>query len=210
MKVSDVINFAVTGELRPLGVADIDNANADRSSNINSLMSYINQGVIELYKRFGLSTKEQVLTSVADGTSYPTTDDFLYAIYAIGDDENEVEVGINDETSDFSIFTNTPFSILLKYDEEIYSDLTQVTVTYAAAPALVTKETDTVLLPYQFLEALINYMAYKAHSSLIATPQGDNNTYYRRFEASCARLINDGIINLDNGTNNKLNQKGLP
>jgi hypothetical protein len=209
MKVSDVINFAITSELKQLSVANIDKTNKDRSANILALISYINQGVIELYKRFGLATQSATLNNLYDGASWTMGEDYLYITYAKGNDDDESEIPINDEDADMSLFTPAPYQLFLSQDEDLVTTITEINITYMAVPPLLTKETDIVLLPVQFLEALLNYMAFKGHSSLSAQPNQDNNTYYQRFEASCQRIKNDGLNTIDNVSNEKLGDRGF-
>ncbi len=210
MKVSDVINFAITSELKQLNVANIDRTNSDRGANITALISYMNQGVIELYKRFSLATQSATLNNLYDGASWTMGEDFLYLTYAKGNDDETSEIPINDEEADLSLFTPAPYQIFLSWDSDFeLSGLTEIYITYIALPALLEKENDVVLLPTQYLEALLNYMAFKGHSSLSANPEQDNNTYYQRFEASCARIKRDGLTTIDNMGGTKLVDRGF-
>ena len=203
MLVSDVINFAVSGELKQLRLSYVDVSDADQLTNEATLIGFINLGLIEIYKRFALKKVTTQLTSVVDGASYVQGDDFLYLHYACGADEAETEIPINNEFATMSIFENEPYVLSIVKDDDLHSDITEVNITYVATPTLLTATTDTVPLKYQYIEPLLQFIAYRAHSSLIATEGTDNSTYYRRFEASCKRLQYDGAETPDNQSNYK-------
>jgi len=213
MKVSEVIDFAVSGELAPLGVADIGTSSPESRANTKKIIGYLNQGLIELYKRFTLATQSITLETVVDGTSYDMGTDFMYITRAVGDDPNQTEIPVNDEKSDISIFTPTPFQLIvgnnpLSTNEDI-KKITNINITYIAMPSLMETTLDVVPLPYQYLEALVNYMAYKAYGALSGSIKEDNNTYYNRFQASCNKLKSAGLMSDDYNHNTKLYDRGF-
>ena len=203
MLVSDIINFAKTGELKQLSIAEVEASDANQAANIEAMISYINLGVIELYKRFGLATQSQTLTEVVNGSSYTMSDDYLYLTYAIGNNTEETEIPINNEFATMSLFEPAPYQIFVTKDDVLHADITEVYITYQATPVLLTATTDSVALPYQFIEALLLYMAVRAHSALSGLPNEENNTFYQRFEASCARITKNGMFTADNQSNYK-------
>lgn len=215
MRVKDVITFATTSELKQLSVAQVAPDDANRSSNIKALIGYINQGVIELYKRFALSTQTQTLANLVDGASYTMASDYLHLRYAravyTDNPDYKPDIPINDEFSDISLFTPTPFTITVTKDDEKYANIGSATIVYTAIPALVTQENNTIPLAYQFLEALLQYMAYKAHSSLPQNNNAENNNiFWLRFEAACRRIEREGLYTQDYNSNYKLCSRGYP
>lgn len=213
MKAKEIMELSVSGELKQLSVAKIASNDADRTANVKALLGYINLGVTEIYKRFALATQSQTLSNVVDQASYTMTDDFLYLTYAsavIPDDPDyKPDVPINNEFADFSLFTPSPYQIFVTKDDEKYVDITEVIITYAAAPAFLTNENQTVALPLQFIEPLLHYIGYRAHSSLPNNENEDNtNRFLRRFESSCLRIEREGLYTRDNGSNYKLNSRG--
>ena len=208
MLVSDVINFAVSGELKQLRLSYVDVADSDQLTNEATLLGFINLGLIEIYKRFALKKVTTQLTAVVDGASYVQGDDFLYLHYACGADEAETEIPNNNEFATMSIFENEPYTLSFVKDDVLHSDITEVNITYVATPALLTATTDVVPLKFQYIEPLLQFIAYRAHSSLIAIEGTDNSTYFKRFEASVARIRLAGVETPDNQSNYKLWQRG--
>jgi len=208
MLVSDVINFAKNGELKQLSVAEVDPDNENRAANVATIISYINLGIIELYKRFGLATQSQTLQNVVDGASYSMTDDYLYLTYAVGNNDQKTEIPINNEFATFSIFEPAPFQLFVTKDNNLHSDITEVFITYIATPALLTSETQTIPLQSQFIDCLLLYIASRAHAALNSAPNTEETVFYKRFEASCARIRRDGLITPDNQSNYKLWERG--
>ena len=209
MKAEDIINFAVHGELKQLSISNISADNADRVENIAAIISYINLGIIELYKRFGLATQSRELTDLTHGFSYTMEDDFLYITNCTGNDEAETDIPLNDETAALSVFQPTPYQLYIAKTDEADERITSIFVTYIAVPALIKSSKDVIPLSYQYVEALLNYIAYRGHAAVSGNTNEENNAYYLRFEASCNNITNDGLITPDNQSNNKLDDRGF-
>lgn len=207
MLVSDVINFAVKGEISQLKVAEVQTEDAESKENTATLITYINQGIIELYKKFGLAHQSRTLDAVVDGASYVMPADYLYLIYAR--DNEEREIPINDEFSDYSIFEPAPFSIFVVKDDDKYDTSTDIYITYVAVPPLLTATTDTVPLTYQFLEALLLYISYKAHTPTTTTGEQNQNNHYIKFLGAAREIRNEGLMTADNQSNYKHDERGF-
>ena len=210
MLVSDVINFAVNGgEIANLQVADVSDSDPDKLTNEATLISYINQGVIELYTKFNLAHQSRTLSSVVDGAEYTMPDDYLYMIYA--QDNNEIEIPINDEFADYSIFEPAPYTVIVEKDDQKYIDSTTIYLTYVAVPPLLTATSDTVPLTYAFLQPLLKYMAYKANTptdnDMIANAQ--SNPHYIAFLGACNEVRREGRMTADNQSNYKHDTRGF-
>ena len=73
-----------------------------------------------------------------------------------------------------------------------------------------TKTTDFLDLPEIYTEALLDYVAYKAHASIKGDMKAENNTYYLRFIESCKNIKIAGLSNSDNlDSNTKLTDRGF-
>lgn len=209
MLVSEVISLAKTGELKQLRLAYVGDEDCDKFENEEVLLNYINLGLIELYKRFSLKKVTLELTPVIDGSSFLMADDYLYIYYVCGTDEYETTIPINNEFATMSVFENEPYTLTFVKDDELHSDIVGVNLTYIATPALLVDTAESVPLKYQFIDCLLQYMAFKGHSSLTASGDTDGNQYYQRFEASCRRLEKDGSMTPDNQSNYKLWMRGF-
>jgi hypothetical protein len=204
MLVSDVINDAKYGELQQLAVKSDDNA----------ILSYINLGMLELYKRFGLRTEDAIITLSAHNTIY-TLDGELSNVDMPSDGDLLYIVGIYDEYGDIVELNNEddPNSVLtISYDTLQVpnpSDGTYLSVIYVAAPTRLTAPTDKVRLPASLYEALLHYIGYRGHGSVDGNVSTENNTHYMRFEKSCLTAREYGLITADEIPYRRVNTKGF-
>lgn len=200
MTVGEVIDMAKFGELRNL-VAGPDE---DRA-----IVSYLNLGLIELYKRFPLSVKEHLVELSADQEIYTLPSDCMWVISAYGEvpaDMRNVytnELDINNEDNPLSINTvgwnqiQVPLSV----------DSAYVSLIYAAGPdssqkitydALESYKQSNIAIPLQLIEPLLHYVGYRAHGAMDGNVQAESNTHYMRFDASCKKVKVEGMITRDN------------
>lgn len=207
MLVSDVINFAISGEIQQLKVAEVSNTDPERRANETKLISYINLGILELYKKFGLAHQARTLDTVIDGATYNMPSDYLHLIYAM--DNEDREIPINDEFSDYSLFEPAPFTLFVVKDDAKYDLSDTIYITYVAVPPLLTGTGDTVPLTYQYLEALLLYVSYKAHSPTEANDIQNQNKHYIKFLGACKEIQNKGLMTADNQSNYKHDDRGF-
>ena len=203
MTVRQVIDLAKASELTGLPAASKD----------ETVLGFINLGVLELYKRFTLSVEEWVI-ALEDGQSYYTApEDFMWIIAAYGevgmDSVQEVNVlPVNEEDNPLSINTvgwnkvQVPLSVTGAY----------VSIIYAATPEVysVTDMDKTVNIPPQMIEALLAYIGWRANSTIDTGIQTEDTVWYNRFESSCSRLEVKGFINANDVVmTNRLNMRGF-
>ena len=192
MLISDVITDAKYGELQQLSLKDDNDA----------ILSFINLGLLELYKRFNLRTEEAIVTLDANTTVYtldsaalnidmPSDCDLMYIINAY--DESGESVEINNEDNDLSILTPTYNTVQIPNP----ADDTYVSIMYVAGPTRVTDPTDTLKLPPALYEALLHYIGYRGHGSVDGNINTENNTHYMRFEKSCDTAKAFGLVTAD-------------
>ena len=203
MTVKQVIDLAKASELAGLPAASKD----------ETVLGFINLGVLELYKRFTLSVEEWII-ALEDGQSYYTApEDFMWIIAAYGevgmDSVQEVNVlPVNEEDNPLSINTvgwnkvQVPLSVTGAY----------VSIIYAATPEVynVTDMDKTVNIPPQMVEALLAYIGWRANSTIDTGIQTEDTVWYNRFESSCSRLEVKGFINANDVVmTNRLNMRGF-
>ena len=203
MTIRQVIDLAKASELTGLPAASKD----------ETVLGFINLGVLELYKRFTLSVEEWII-ALEDGQSYYTApDDFMWIIAAYGevgmDSVQEVNVlPVNEEDNPLSINTvgwnkvQVPLSVTGAY----------ISVIYAATPEVysVADMDKTVNIPPQMMEALLAYIGWRANSTIDTGIQTEDTVWYNRFESSCSRLEVKGFINAnDMVMTNRLNMRGF-
>ena len=194
MTVQSVIDMANHGEFRQLAVSD----------DADAVVSYINLGVVELYKRFVLNTEEVIIelgkeTVPSDPyqkiseTIYQMPEDYMYITNAY--EQDGAVIPINKEHDPLSINTISWNQIQIPTAHEG----SMISILYVKSPDFVTSAnlTAQVQIPVQLLEALLNYIGYRGHSAADGSIKAENTTHYQRFEASVARAKDLGLITAD-------------
>ena len=206
MTIQQTIDMARFGELRQLTTLKDE-----------SIISFINLGILELYKRFTLQYEEVLIelgvpTDATDeytmlsNTVYQLPDSCMYILEAY--EENETKIPINDEDS---LYTINTFS-WNKIQVPTPTLGAKISIIYVKSPAILTvADIDSTLqLPPQLTEALLHYIGYRGHGSIDASVEAENNTHYQRFERSCARAKSDGLLTVDDiKTTARLASSGL-
>ena len=233
MTIQSVIDAAKTGELQNLAVKD----------DINAVLTFMNLGILELYKRFPLLVEEHIVTLHSDQVIYTMPDNFMWAVAAYDEVkdvnvENAVaEIPINEEDNPISINTISYNQIQVP----LTIDGAFISIIYVAAPKHIHRaDTETVIngvtvpagsfwtydttydsygipvrnregviecttpkvvtnidVPLQMMEALLHYVGYRAHGAVNGNVQAENNTHYQRFEMSCSRIEQKGMLTND-------------
>lgn len=206
MLISQVIDQARSGELSNL---------TDTIFTDTRVLSYINLGTIELYKRFQLRSAEAIITMEDMSTLYTldgndtrvSMDANAMDIMAIQEayDESGANLSINVENDELGIMTPTFNQVQIPNPAEGE----RIGVIYTAGPLWVTAVTDTLALPISLLEALLHYIGYRAHGSVNGNVDAENNTHYQRFEASVARAKLLGLVTQDQIAERDVNNKGF-
>jgi hypothetical protein len=204
MLVSEIINLASSSELRQLSVR----------TDTNAVIGFINLGMLELHKRFTLKAEEAIITLqdgktlyTLDGTdtdvSITNPDNFLIAIECY--DESGKLVPVNDERNLLGIMTPSYNTI-----EVInVTDGAKLSVIYRSSVPFSTAVTDNVALPPQLLESLLHYIGYRGNTTVSADIKAENNTHYMRFDQSCQRVIDQGLVLSDDMESYKFDQRGF-
>jgi hypothetical protein len=198
MTVADLIEYAKYGELAQLGAVvqlksndPIEIVDAEKQ-----ILSYINLGLIELYKRFNLKTDELVVVMEAAKTIYTITEPTFNNVYMVYD-ENGDYYSLNEEEDPLSILT--PSYNTLQVPNPVAGEA--LYVLYNASPTKLVWVDDlstlTVEIPPMMLEALLHYIGYRAHGSINGNVDGENNTHYIRFESSCNKIKELGALSDD-------------
>lgn len=212
MTVADVIEYAKYGELAQLGVVKQLKCNtpAEVIEAEKQVISYINLGLIELYKIFSLRTEETTVTMTADNTIYTLTEPTLNSVYSVYDELGQLQ-SLNDENDANSILT--PSYNTLQIQNPSAGGI--MYVVYNASPTTIVWNDNlasiNVAIPPAMTEALLHYIGYRAHGAMNGEINAENNTHYMRFDASCKRLKELGVVPSEDGmpSATKLEDKGF-
>ena len=203
MTIRQVIDLAKSSELTGLPAASKD----------ETVLGFINLGVLELYKRFTLKVEEWLVALEDDKSYYTAPEDFMWIIAAYGevgsDSVEQVNIlPVNEEDNPLSINTvgwnkiQVPLSVTGAY----------ISVIYAATPEhySITDTNKTIDIPPQMMEALLAYIGWRANSTIDTGVQTEDSVWYRRFEDSCSRVEIKGFTNAnDMIMTNRLNLRGF-
>jgi len=211
MRVSDIVNSAVKGELKPIYLSDIGvegSRTEDQQSNLDSILDFINQGLIDLYKRYPLLTRELLYTLTAgDSNGYELPEDFLNPISAVTDTGEALVFG-EDRGNTLSILFPAPGHILLKGDFK--PEVKQISLVYSILPPLANDLEDELVLPYVYLDPLLKFVAYKGYSSISNSNQKPESFNYLQSYYTSLEFINNNGLNLpDSIYNDKLYSRGF-
>ena len=223
MKMSEYIDFLVTGECSKLAAANVGDMSinpdvdptAIQLTNQGKFINYVNLANLALHKRFHLLQKTYELDNPLDGEEFTLPSDFLTPIQAFYASDFEA-VTIKDSYVNLvdsvdtavSILIPEPFKAVIKGTDA--DARTQILLKYAASPKRATKSSTDLKVSDVYTEAMLNYAAYKAHSAISGDIKDENNTYYLRYEASTKQLVNSGMWgNNEIETNTKLADNGF-
>lgn len=180
MLVSDIIVDARAGELSQISVSD------------EEILSYINLANIELHKRFNLRILVEALTIRESVNVYTLRSKNINKILSVYNKDGKevrlrnVDSPFTDSCYDIEQISYNTFLVPNPPKEDIF------TFMYRAAPEKVKSVEDEVDIPYAMLEAMLNYIGYRAHTSINGDIRAENNTHYMRFEKSCKQLEDMG------------------
>ena len=183
------------------------------------LTSFVNQGLLALYKRFFLSSKEiyiqqyeQIATYVLDSkyaqsnvasaepikfimdsVANPFQDDILKIEECYDEEGNKLF--LNDVTEDLSIMTPNFKSIQIPYPNEFNT----VAVQYRAAHPRIVYSTaldptaEEIMLPLSLYEPLLNFVAYKVMMNTGVDGEAAAINYYQMFDQGCKLVEELGL-----------------
>lgn len=222
MKLDDIIFDLKCGELSSHGIfVDLNQDNKDR------LISCINSGLLALYTRFPLLTKELVLKQRSDTTLYK-----LKSIYAFTDKTVGVAKYIVDTPKDpfkddvirIELVQDECNNLLLNNTSECKVALTPAMdaieipnpyegnylfVVYQAKHPKVDEVNDAIELPEHLKQALLAYVAHRIYSGSTAQDaMAISQSLYQKYELLCAQYVDTGMTNQDDNEYSQQFDKG--
>jgi len=225
MKVSEYINYLITGEVSKLAIASVGDMSANPAvsptavqvANQGRFINYINLANLAVHKRFHLLKKTFELDSPRNLEEYDLPSNFLVPIHAYyASDLIEVTIKdssvnvVSDVDTSVSILIPEPFKVIIKGTDQNSPVRTQIIMQYAASPSKASTVSKDLKVSEVYTEAMLNYAAYKAHSAIDGSIKEENNTYYLRYEASCKQIVASGMYGENEiEVNTKLTDNGF-
>lgn len=186
MIAQDIIDIARYSELNNLAIA----------KDTNAVISFLNLGLIELYKRFPIKTNEYIINLEEGVYMYEMPADFMYAVTAYGEvietsTEKVAPIPINEEDDPYSIF----FVDWNTVQVPAVANGSHISVIYVAKPERIDADdlSVEVELPDSLLEALVSYIGYRAYLNVNGSVQGENSAHWLRFDRSCQKALELGV-----------------
>lgn len=209
MTIGQVISLAKNSDLKTLSIKTDD----------ATILGFVNLGLIELYKRFPLKVSEVLLELEDDKVLYDMPDDFMWIVAAYQEtDENSLEavsvIPVNEEDNPASLNTVGWNQVQIP----VVASGAYISIIYAAAPEFcmydseaygdyrfyydkvsdgITTRVYNIALPPQMIEALLEFVSFKANSAYNTPGDPNANLFYQRFENSCARIEQRGMFSSD-------------
>jgi len=185
MTLNELITILKKSELKQLSIVDDNEA----------IVGLINLGLIELYKRFPIKTREFLITPDGTTTTFTLPADCMWILQAFREaDSNEnkpINLPINDDENPLSINTISWNEVQIPL---AVKDVT-ISIIYSAAPVLFVYDANDnsyldieIPLPMQMIEPLVEFVGYKANATVSDPTNMEDDVRYRRFEASCERV----------------------
>lgn len=204
MTGADVVTYAKHSELQQLAVVRPTTDPIELAHQSEALLSYINLGLIELYKRFDLSVKVEIVRTSPLVSVYQLRNNDIQKVIDIYDADGKSlrTPSINGEHDyDINLIAHNTYLFKAPREEDI-------AFVYSSAPILLKTMNDTVDIPIALLEALLHYIGYRAHAALNGNIDSENNTHYSRFEKSCNEAMLQGFGSAVDLTNVSIETKG--
>ena len=189
MNIKDIVTLAKHSEMSAVAI----------KNDVDAVVAFINLGMLELHKRFPIKVGEHNIVLVEGTSDYAMPINYMYPLAARGEIDTKKPltpnpIAINDEDSEKSIFFNdwntvhVPPAIVGSF----------VAIKYVAKPVSITSaqmdDSDSILdLPETLIDALLNYVGYRAHLGVKSDAQSENNAHWARFERSCNKARELGV-----------------
>ena len=220
MKVSEVIATARSCELSNLSTSSFTDSR---------LIQFINLAIIELSKRFIISTKAENIKTSMYTSMYTLRSKDVIGILDIYDKTGKALVSqvLSDveDSYDYKLINNTTFLYKHKVDYKATEEVQPLTgieilqytqepdnelmVVYSAVADLVINTTDDLTIPLVFIDPLVAYVGYKASYSITQDGGGENTASLAKFEASCRLLENSVYVGQTNLMSKSVQSKGF-
>lgn len=232
MNLEYIINHLKDGELNQANLG-FDTEDGVNSNNLGKVINYINSGLVSLYTRFNLKTKEvkveynpsinqyflKVEHAVSNTSStlpkyildadFPFSNDVLQ-IQKVTSEDELVIFPLNDSSKPDSVILTGFNSFKLPPQEDRFV----FTVHYRATPSKLQTEGKCLLdqevdLPLSHLQALGYYVAHRYYSSRGGMESlNESQVYMNKYLMECEFLTTNGVYKQDNTATTNFERNG--
>lgn len=166
--------------------------NIAKSFDVDYMIKIINIGISDLYNRFNLSIKSEVIATMKDMPMYEVRSpdcQMLVNIYKPDGTELQQSDVLGSKIWQWKQINFRSFLLSNPQNDHVIA-------IYKAAPIPITKQDSQIELPPSFIEALLLYITYMIAASLQSTStstghrgSNESQTYRQMYEEECSRLI---------------------
>ena len=172
-----------------IDLAKVRLQNLQVSNNTDVLISFINLGMNELYRKFNLSIKSETINVSTDLALYELRNEdveMLLAIYdKFGRELRQSDV-LDSMDYDYKVVNYRSFLLRKPFEGYLYA-------VYKASPVKLVDVNDTVDLPESMVNALLTYIAYMANNTINRDNQQEAANQYQIFRDLCTELDMQGF-----------------
>lgn len=221
MTLLDILKDLTYGELAGLNIGNLIPGEFDNEPDpheYEQIVSYINLGLKEIYKRFFLRSREFTVQEHEEITTYKLHSDYAqsnlaspialserYIMDTADDpfqddilkieevyDEEGTKLALNDITDEDSVYTPAYNLIQIPYPNDANSFSFQYRACHPQIPVTLATDPDTVEveLPNSLHAALLQFVGYRAN---LRTNPERSADYWQQFEKSCAHVDRLGL-----------------
>lgn len=180
------------------------------------IISLMNTAIIEVYGKFSILQEEHIINIVDGVTRYrlPEHTQRVVQVYVRNTSTEPLkgkdafkEIPLNDINCDNSVFTPQPYILHVPNPDEgkVYSVISIV------SPPYITKDNINTLdfvVPDQYMEPIVEYVAYRAYKSMNGSEQTEIATHYASYNRACDNIRKKGLAQDNMMTNMKLTERG--
>ena len=162
--------------------------NLTLSKDTEGMISLINMGVGDLYRRFNLSLKSETIHTNPTLALYELRNDdveMLLRLFTREGYELKQSDVIDSREWDYKLVNYRSFLLHKPVDCYLYA-------VYKASPVELADENDTIDLPEAMLDALLTYITYQAYDTINRDNKNATAYWYKQYENKCVDLQNMG------------------
>lgn len=171
-------------------------ANLSLKDKDNVVLSFVNLGVSELFRRFNLSIKVETVITNPNLALYELRNPDVSLLLGVYDKSGKelMQTDILGGKHDYKLVNYKSFLLRNPRDGMLFA-------VYKASPTKLTSTDEVVPLPDSMMDALLTYIAYIGHSTINKDNILESSAYTKRFDQACNELENQGYrIPLNNET----------
>lgn len=183
MLVEEVLELARV-RLKNLSASKID----------KTLITILNLGVNDLYRRFNLRVKSETILVNTDIAAYELRNDdvnMLLALYNRDGMELKQSDTVDDASYDYKIVNYRGFVLRHLFDGYVYA-------IYKASPIKLVDVKDYIDLPDAMIPALVTYICSQIEHTVNVWDRGqvksEPSYYWQLYEKECQELVNQGYL----------------